>query len=83
MSSDKFLNKAKEACISALKLHDYPLMLTKDDIYIVWFCKTLQNWKALCSTVHLDGTYVEITYNGNMDECYVDIYKKQENVVIK
>ena len=21
--------------------------ITLDDVYIVWFCKTLQNWKAL------------------------------------
>ena len=83
MISDKFLNKAKEVCISALKLHDYPLMLTKDDIYIVWFSKTLQNWKALCSTNRQDNIYVEVTYNGDKDECYVDVYLKQLNTVVK
>ena len=24
--------------------------ITTDDVFIVWFCKTLQNWKALLST---------------------------------
>ena len=25
------------------------------DVYIVWYCKTLQNWKALISTTLFDG----------------------------
>ena len=29
--------------------------ISLDDIYIVWFCKTLQNWKALVSTNVADG----------------------------
>ena len=37
------------------------MMITLDDIYIVWFCKTLQNWKALVSTTITDGMYYEIT----------------------
>ena len=27
------------------------------DVYIVWYCKTLQNWKALLSTTLSDGMY--------------------------
>lgn len=54
--------------------------ITKDDVYIVWFCKTLQNWKALASTTISDGMYYEITYNGNEKETYIDAYKKWENV---
>ena len=26
------------------------ITITKDNVYVVWFCKTLQNWKALLST---------------------------------
>lgn len=33
-----------------------------DDVFIVWFCKTLQNWKALVSTSLPDGMYYEVTY---------------------
>lgn len=52
-----------------------------DDIYIVWFCKTLQNWKALLSTDLVDyGIYFEATYNGNNHELYLDHYKKVMNV---
>lgn len=56
--------------------------ITKDDIYVVWLCKTLQNNKALLSTTVSDGMYYEITYNGNKKEFYVDAYKKWENFVV-
>lgn len=53
--------------------------ITKDDVYIVWTCKTLQNSKALASTNLLDGMYYELTYNGDNNELYLDAYKKFEN----
>lgn len=57
--------------------------ITIDDVYIVWVCKTLQNFKALCSTNVSDGMYYELTYNGDKKELYLDAYKKWENVLIK
>lgn len=57
--------------------------ITIDDTFVVWFCKTLQNWKALVSTTVEDGMYYEITYNGNKNEAYLDAYKKWENRCIK
>lgn len=53
--------------------------ITVDDVYVVWSSKTLQNNKALLSTNVSDGMYYEITYNGDKDETYVDVYKKWEN----
>ena len=55
------------------------VQITLDDVYIVWFCKTLQNWKALMSTTLPDGMYYEVTYNGDKKEVYLDAYKKFEN----
>ena len=52
------------------------------DVYIVWQCKTLQNWKFLLSTTLLDGMYYELTFNGDKEEWYLDAYKKFENKVI-
>ena len=52
-------------------------------VYVVWFCKTLQNWKALASTTVPDGMYYELTYNGDKDEMYLDAYKKFENRCIR
>lgn len=53
-----------------------------DDMYVVWFSKTLQNWKALISTNRADGMYYEVTYDGEKKRTYIDAYKKTENAVI-
>lgn len=52
------------------------------DVYVVWMCKTLQNSKALLSTNVPDGLYYELTYNGDKEEMYLDVYKKWENKAI-
>ena len=56
--------------------------ITIDDVFVVWFAKTLQNWKALVSTTVSDGMYYEITHNGDKKETYVDVYKKWENFTV-
>lgn len=53
------------------------------DVYIVWKCKALQNWKYLISSTLSDGMYYELTYNGNDSVWYLDAYKKFENRTIK
>ena len=53
------------------------------ETYIVWKCKALQNWKYLISTTISDGMYYEMTYNGDKKEWYMDVYRKEENIVIK
>lgn len=58
-------------------------IITEDDVYIVWLCKTLQNHKALVSTTISDGMYYELTYNGDKNELYLDAYKKWENKCIE
>ena len=52
-------------------------------VYVVWKCKTLQNWKYLISSTLSDGMYYVLTYNGDAKEWYLDAYKKFENKVIK
>lgn len=52
-------------------------------VFIVWKCKTLQNWKYLISSSQQDGVYYELTYNGDTQGWYLDAYKKFENRVIK
>jgi hypothetical protein len=54
--------------------------ITNEEVYVVWYAKTLQNAKALLSTQLFDGMYYEVTYNGDKDEYYLDAYKKFENV---
>lgn len=55
--------------------------LGENDIYVVWFCKTLQNWKAMISTNAKDNAYYEVTYDGDKKRAYVDAYHKHVNVV--
>jgi Family of unknown function (DUF6275) len=52
------------------------------DVYVVWFCKTLQNWKALISTNVPDNMYYEVTYDGDKKIIYLDAYRKFDNVSI-
>ena len=52
------------------------------DVYVVWFSKTLQNWKVLISTTIPDGMYYEVTYDGEMQQSYIDSYKKIKNVCV-
>lgn len=53
------------------------------EVYVVWFAKVLQNWKALVSTSLPDGMYYEVTFNGDKNETYLDAYKKFENYVVE
>jgi hypothetical protein len=57
--------------------------LKDDDIYVVWYAKTLKNSKGLLSTRLIDGMYFEITYNGTDKEFYFDAYKKWQNKAVK
>ena len=78
--------KAKQIVFNYVKNHidkTDNIKFTLDDVYVVWFCKTLQNWKVLVSTTLPDGIYYEITYNGNTSETYIDVYKKWENYTVK
>lgn len=63
--------------------NDLNLIITESEIYVVWKCKTLQNWKYMLSTNVPDTRYFEITYNGDKDEFYFDSYIKEINKCIK
>jgi hypothetical protein len=57
-------------------------LLQPGDVYVVWFCKTLQNWKALVSTTLKDNMYYEVTYDGDGQRAYLDAYQKVHNLVV-
>lgn len=51
------------------------------NVFVVWSCKTLQNYKCLASTtISGDGIYAEYTYNGDKQELYEDVYGKITNI---
>lgn len=84
MGSQEFLNICK-AKVSEYynrkkdKTDAAPVMMV-DDVFVVWYSKSLQNHKALLSTPVSDGMYYELTYNGDKKELYFDAYKKWENI---
>ena len=85
MKNDAMLKRAKELVVNyfneRVEVTDNK-KIKEDDVFVVWFCKTLQNWKALVSTTISDGMYYEITHNGDKGETYIDAYKKWENVCV-
>ena len=77
---DKAINLARTVLFNEFSYNESKI--TPEDMYIVWFCKTLQNWKALVSGVYVKE-YIEVTYNGDRQEAYVDVYQKVCNECIK
>lgn len=75
MGEENFKNISIRAIVN-----DDPIgNLEDEDVYMVWFCKTLQNAKGLFSTDKRRGVYWECTYNGDKNELYVDSYLKEYN----
>lgn len=83
MGSQEFLNICKAKIAAYFNEHREKtdtVDITVNDVYVVWYCKTLQNHKALLSTTATDGMYYEMTFNGDMNELYMDAYKKWQNI---
>ena len=86
MKNDEMLDLCKEVVVNYFNENvekTDELRIDKDNVFIVWFSKTLQNFKALVSTTVSDGMYYEITYNGDKKELYLVAYKKWENKCIE
>lgn len=80
MGSKEFIGKCKELVKQyAIEHIDKTDEIPEFETFVVWYCKTLQNHKALLSTSLSDGMYYECTYNGDKKELYLDAYKKFEN----
>ena len=86
MTDVQFIQLCKETLATYVNDHldkTDNTFISAENVYIVWQCKALQNWKALASTTLTDGMYYEITHNGDKNETYVDVYKKWENFVVR
>ncbi len=86
MGSKEFIKFAKGQVVkyfnSRAEKTDSRILISEDDVFVVWYCKTLQNHKCLLSTTVPDGMYYELTVNGDRDEAYLDAYKKWENICV-
>ena len=61
------------------KNNETVLNFTVDDVYVVWFCYILGNFKALVSTTIPDNMYYEVTFDLHKKKVYIDAYKKFKN----
>ena len=86
MGNEKFQELCKEKVVEYFNTRNDKtdqVQISKEDVFVVWSCKTLQNNKALLSTTVSDGMYYELTYNGDKSELYFDAYKKWQNICYK
>lgn len=81
---DDFVAQAKRLLIDYVDSH-YSTEFEKPvfEVYVVWFVKVLQHWKALVATDRPDGKYYEITFNGDKGEAYIDEYQKIKNTTVR
>lgn len=78
METNKFIELCKKEVV---KFMDDLGGMSIDDVFVVWYSKTLQNNKALLATT-LNDLYFEFTYNGDKKELYLDSYVKWSNLCI-
>lgn len=87
MDINEFVPKCKELVADYTNKHldvtDGLPEFKAEDVYVVWYVKTLQNAKALLSTPLPDGMYYEVTLNGDKNEIYFDAYKKFHNIKVE
>lgn len=84
MTNSQMLNTAKQVALDYIN-NTRPAQILPyelEDMYIVWFCKTIQNWKALVSTDVVNGMYFEVTYNGDKNETYLDVYQQKNHITV-
>lgn len=85
---DEFQSACKAKLLNWYAKHkptaDGNAKISKSDVFIVWACKALQNYKCLVGIkLNSDVTYAEYTYNGDKEELYEDIYYKLSNTCYK
>jgi hypothetical protein len=88
MDINEFIPKAKQLVTEYTNQHTDvsdgdSRLIKEEDVYVVWYSKTLQNAKALLSTPLPDGMYYEVTLNGDKNEIYFDAYKKFHNMKVE
>ena len=83
MNTEKFIELAKQKVAkyanNFLLENGESETIYPTDVYITWFSKTVQNYKALLGVpIDGDGHYYEVTYNGDLKEMYLDVYDLQD-----
>lgn len=77
MDSKVFIELAKKAVADYFNKHKDSTdetVLTPNDVYVVWSCKTLQRNEAIFSTTVSDGMCYECTFDDDRSVMYLDAY---------
>lgn len=75
-----FQSVARKKLVEWYRKNKPGVQINLGNVFVVWSCKTLQNYKCLVSTtVSGDGIYAEYIYNGDKQELYEDVYGKITN----
>lgn len=81
LSSEEFVSFAKRMIQGYyIKLFGSSTV-SSDEIFLVWYCKTLQNRKALLGVIGQYDEYFKAIYDGDNNKVYLDVYKKDKNIV--
>lgn len=76
MDFNKFLPSCK--VLVSRHMNENTVTISAEDVFVVWYSKTLQNAKAILGVPGSPRLF-EITYNGDKDETYMDVYTKESN----
>ena len=82
---DQYLLQAKALVVQNYNEHRDPSRspeLSMDSVYIIWFAKTLGNWKAVIASSVARGLLWEASFNGQKNEAYLDVYRKLNHTKI-
>jgi hypothetical protein len=77
MTDEKFIAMSKRHVAKEMNIDE-------EYVFLVWFSKTLKNWKCICGLYDTDPDDIdyhlfECTYNGEKKQLYVDRYIKESN----
>jgi hypothetical protein len=81
MTTYEFEKVAKNAVIKVMK-EKYDIELMIQELEFVWFAHKLGFKKCTLYDAKLGHYYLEVAYNRDNDELYVDVYLKQSNTKI-
>ena len=76
MGNQEFESRATSIVRNWYNTH---VTMAPTEIYVVWMVKVLRNNKAMIASNHSDGRYFEVTWDGERECFYLDVYSKVEN----
>ncbi len=83
MTSEQFILKCRNNLAEIITAKYNPsISYLAGDFHLIWFNKTLNNFKACFCDLRPNERYYECTYDGDSKKIYIDIYEKTDNKTI-